>query len=85
MKLICVFVFAYADCWFSHEAAQLFYLFPPMELLSKNKPGTIRQSKAKLKIKVLFFLNLIQNGQNVLSMRAIYKIKTLPIASLYIS
>ena len=21
-KLICVFVFAYADCWFSHEAAQ---------------------------------------------------------------
>ena len=21
MKLICVFVFAYADCWFSHEAA----------------------------------------------------------------
>ena len=27
-KLICVFVFAYADCWFSHEAAHLFiYLF----------------------------------------------------------
>ena len=23
-KLICVFVFAYADCWFSHEAAQLY-------------------------------------------------------------
>ena len=22
-KLICVFVFAYADCWFSHEAAQV--------------------------------------------------------------
>ena len=22
-KLICVFVFTYADCWFSHEAAQL--------------------------------------------------------------
>ena len=22
-KLICVFVFVYADCWFSHEAAQL--------------------------------------------------------------
>ena len=22
-KLICVFVFAYADCWFSHEAANL--------------------------------------------------------------
>ena len=23
-KLICVFVFAYADCWFSHGAAHLF-------------------------------------------------------------
>ena len=22
-KLICAFVFAYADCWFSHEAAQI--------------------------------------------------------------
>ena len=22
-KLICAFVFAYADCWFSHEAAQM--------------------------------------------------------------
>ena len=22
MKLICVFVFTYADCWFSHDAAQ---------------------------------------------------------------
>ena len=24
-KLICVFVFAYADCWFSHEVAHLLY------------------------------------------------------------
>ena len=23
-KLICAFVFAYADCWFSHEAANIF-------------------------------------------------------------
>ena len=23
VKLICVFVFAYANCWFSHEAAHL--------------------------------------------------------------
>ena len=22
-KLICIFVFAYADCWFSHEGAQM--------------------------------------------------------------
>ena len=26
VKLICVFVFAYADCWFSHDAAQLMML-----------------------------------------------------------
>ena len=26
-KLICVFVFAYADCWFSHEAAHFFQSF----------------------------------------------------------
>ena len=24
-KLICVFVFAYANCWFSHEAALFFF------------------------------------------------------------
>ena len=26
-KLICVFGFVYADCWFSHEAAQLYSHF----------------------------------------------------------
>ena len=26
MKLICAFVFAYADCWFSHEAAHVFII-----------------------------------------------------------
>ena len=25
-KLICVFVFAYANCWFSHDAAQMIYM-----------------------------------------------------------
>ena len=25
-KLICVFVCAYADCWFSHEAAHIIYI-----------------------------------------------------------
>ena len=24
-KLICAFVFAYADCWLSHGAAQIYY------------------------------------------------------------
>ena len=27
-KLICVFVFAYADCWFSHEMARISLLIP---------------------------------------------------------
>ena len=26
-KLICAFVFAYADCWFSHGVAHFFFLF----------------------------------------------------------
>ena len=30
-KLICAFVFAYADCWFSHEAAH--FIFTVLELL----------------------------------------------------
>ena len=25
-KLICAFIFAYADCWFFHEAAHIFML-----------------------------------------------------------
>ena len=31
-KMICVFVFAYADCWFSHDAAQII-LFNEIEIL----------------------------------------------------
>ena len=31
-KLICVFVFAYADCWFSHEAAHM-SVFPIFNIL----------------------------------------------------
>ena len=26
-KLICAFVFAYADCWFSHALAHIYYWF----------------------------------------------------------
>ena len=31
-KLICVFVFAYANCWFSHEAAQIIFFFQILNL-----------------------------------------------------
>ena len=30
-KLICVFVFAYADCWFSHEVAQMALIYTEMQ------------------------------------------------------
>ena len=48
-KLICVFVFAYADCWFSHAAAQLSIIYiyiaqcvysVHMFLVSRNKSST---------------------------------------------
>ena len=37
-KLICVFVFAYADCWFSHEAARLYpiVLVKSLEMLAPS-------------------------------------------------
>ena len=35
VKLICVFVFAYADCWFSHVSAQMFP-FGAIVVLTEN-------------------------------------------------
>ena len=35
-KLICAFVFAYADCWFSHEVAQLMNAVQPHYNMSQN-------------------------------------------------
>ena len=29
-KLICIFVFAYAKCWFSHDAAHMCFRLPPI-------------------------------------------------------
>ena len=34
VKLICVFIYAYADCWFSHEEAHLFDSFRDLISLS---------------------------------------------------
>ena len=36
-KLICIFVFAYADCWFSHEAAHLFTKTPTSEKVETSQ------------------------------------------------
>ena len=43
-KLICVFVFAYADCWFSHDAAHVSGLVPvtiTMVGCSNGKPKSM--------------------------------------------
>ena len=51
VKLICVFVFEYADCWFSHEAALMISFFedlwPRQQVSSKVRtehalPGSMR-------------------------------------------
>ena len=37
-KLTCVFVFAYADCWFSHEVAQIVLIkIGKLEILNFDK------------------------------------------------
>ena len=43
-KLICVFGFAYADCWFSHEVAQVtFYtIFSQQTNFDHCLPQTLR-------------------------------------------
>ena len=36
-KLICVFVFAYAKCWFSHEAANILFMQGRNNLIYEGK------------------------------------------------
>ena len=59
MKLNCVFVFAYAGCWFSHEVAQIVYtycmrecdhkkFYPRYSLLRLTMLTVDRQSLPKL-------------------------------------
>ena len=36
-KLICAFVLAYADCWFTHEAAQILIIFLTMGKVSNMR------------------------------------------------
>ena len=41
-KLICAFVFAYADCWFSHDAAHLLKRLKSFLLISCYAFSTFR-------------------------------------------
>ena len=43
-KLICTFVFAYADCWFSHGAAQMILTYREIEVASFSLIGIIRKN-----------------------------------------
>ena len=48
VKLICIFVFAYAVCWFSHEAAH-FFAGSRRVLLTCNQPlGKLPRNKAAI-------------------------------------
>ena len=37
-QLICVFVFAYADCWFSHVAAHILCRYMYNEIATRQRP-----------------------------------------------
>ena len=54
-KLICIFVFAYADCWFSHEAAHLVALEFKRDIYNSRKDISILEHK--IKTQQLNFIN----------------------------
>ena len=59
-KLICAFVFAYADCWYSHAAAQISFVFTEVEI-PKGRNAQRLEAKAKTKNKAseLFILIIV--------------------------
>ena len=44
VKLICAFVFAYAYCWFSHEAAHIYFLSRLLQLEKSPTLGSLETS-----------------------------------------
>ena len=55
-KLICAFVFAYADCWFSHEAAQLVILCMTFNSIIRNRRQT-GKTNATIKAQISNVIN----------------------------
>ena len=45
-KLICVFVFAYADCWFSHGVAH--FPFPEVSLSEQNTNEPLQEKTTNI-------------------------------------
>ena len=52
-KLICVFVFAYEDCWFSHEAAQILPVAVFFIRYDKNQAVQLQKLARALKLWIL--------------------------------
>ena len=44
-KLICVFVFAYAKSWFSHDAAHLMLIFVCQQVTKRDQESSLMQLK----------------------------------------
>ena len=51
-KLICVFIFAYAKCWFSHDVAHILLGLGDMAVLRMTFPNMVISNK-----NVLIFIN----------------------------
>ena len=62
-KLICVFVFTYADCWFSHEAAHiaLFHYMQVAQDRPQERPGPkvikLFSCSDQLRLKFILLIN----------------------------
>ena len=57
VKLICAFVFAYADCWFSHGVAHLLYVQGFCLFITKTCPYDIHIFPKVVKIENFQFKN----------------------------
>ena len=59
-KLICAFVFAYTNCWFSHEAAQIVII---------QKILNILQSTLEFKLRQQEFIEMIRENRRIEAVR----------------
>ena len=52
-KLICAFVFAYEDCWFSHAAAQIIPIFQYLGELEEIRGRTILEEDSEVTLPLI--------------------------------
>ena len=68
-ELICAFVFAYADCWFSHEAAHMLHYGYTKSV--KEHSSYKRYQKMKLIMVNIVFMTSFENHENTLTFQQI--------------